>query len=62
MSPNVVADSDYYKFATNHMEKIVGWDTQAMNLDKQRYMLSLLEIVTLSLISIQPAGTKPEDC
>jgi hypothetical protein len=42
-SPNVVDDVDYHRFVSQELEKIVVWDTQAMEMDKLRYVLKILQ-------------------
>jgi hypothetical protein len=44
VSPNVVDDVDYHQFVSQELEKIVAWDTQAMELDKLRYVLKILQV------------------
>jgi hypothetical protein len=39
MSQNIVDDVDYFKFASQQMEKLVAWDIQAMEMDKLRCVL-----------------------
>ena len=39
MSQGIVDDVEYYKFASQQMEKLVAWDMKAMEMDKLRYVL-----------------------
>jgi hypothetical protein len=49
-SQNVVDDVDYHRFVSQEVEKILAWDTQAMEMDKLRYVLKILQVSRALLI------------